>query len=165
MVTYMRIAVLSDSHGRNETVRRALAEIAKRGISTVLHCGDIEDPATIALFAGLDAHFVLGNCDWDADAIGRAIQGIGATLHDGFGNLKLADRKIAFLHGHEKERMHEMEYSGYFDYLFYGHTHIAKEHVTGSTRVINPGALHRANPKTFIVVDLASAEVESVVIG
>lgn len=158
----MRIAVLSDTHGRNDTVRRALAEIAARGVTTVLHCGDIEDPETIALFKGLDAHFVLGNCDWNPNALRSAIQALGATLHDGCGDLELAGRKIAFLHGHEKGRMRDVENSGSFDYLFYGHTHVAKEHVTGSTRVINPGALHRANPKTFIVVDLANGAVESV---
>ena len=66
----MPSAVLSDTHGRNDTVRR-LAEIALRGVTTVLHCGDIEDPATIALFQGLNAHFVLGNCDWNPDGIQR----------------------------------------------------------------------------------------------
>jgi putative phosphoesterase len=161
----MRIAVLSDTHGRNETVCRALAEIEARGVTTVLHCGDIEDSDTIALFEGVDAHFVLGNCDWDAKAIRAAIHAIGATLHHGFGNLELAGRKIAFLHGHDRNRMRDLENSGDFDYLFYGHTHMAKEHVTGPTRVINPGALHRANPKTFIILDLTSGHVESVIVA
>ena len=79
--------------------------------------------------------------------------------------MELAGRKIAFLHGHEKGRIREVENSGYFDYLFYGHTHVAKEHLTGPTRVINPGALHRANPKTFIIVDLVNGEIESINIG
>jgi predicted phosphodiesterase len=48
--------------------------------------------------------------------------------------------------------------------VFYGHTHQAAEHRTGKTRVINPGALHRARPKTFVVLDLATGEVESVVV-
>src|SRR5579872_3969440 len=160
----MRIGVLSASHGRNETVRRALAEIKARGVTTVLHCGDIEDPETITLFEGFDAHFVLGNCDWEPEAIRSAIHELGGTLHEGFGHLELAGRKIAFLHGHEQSRMREIENSGHFDYLFYGHTHVAKEHVTGPTRVINPGALHRAKPKTFVIVDLASGGVESVVV-
>jgi putative phosphoesterase len=161
----MRIAVLSDSHGRNHTVQAALDEIRARGITTVLHCGDIEEASTIPLFAGFDAHFVLGNCDYNPSAVLAAIDAIGATLHDGFGSLEIAGRKIAFLHGHEKGRMRDVENSGYFDYLFYGHTHVAKEHVTGPTRVINPGALHRANPKTFIVVDLVSGEIETVSVG
>jgi putative phosphoesterase len=160
----MRIAVLSDSHGRNERARAALDEVRARAITTVIHCGDIEDPATIPLFRDFDAHFVLGNCDWDEQGLRRAIAQVGATLHEGFGHLELGGRKIAFLHGHEKGRMREVENSGHFDYLFYGHTHVAKEHVTGPTRVINPGALHRANPKTFIVVDLTSGAVETVAV-
>ena len=160
----MRIAVLSDTHGRQDMVHRALAEIAARGVTTLLHCGDIDDAETVALFQGLEAHFVLGNCDWNAEALRSAIQEIGATLHEGFGHLERAGRKIAFVHGHEHGRLRDLEHSGYFDYLFHGHTHVATEHVTGSTRIINPGALHRANPKRFIVVDLASGEVEGVIV-
>ena len=60
--------------------------------------------------------------------------------------------------------LHDLEVSGAFDFLFYGHTHKAEEHRTGPTRVINPGALHRANPKTFVVLDLATRAVESAVV-
>src|SRR4051812_23161423 len=103
----MRIAVLSDSHGRNHTVRAALDAIRSRGITTVLHCGDIEDPGTVTLFTGLDAHFVLGNCDYDPGGVRRATQEVGVTLHEGFGELERGGRKLAFLHGHEKGRMRE----------------------------------------------------------
>ena len=47
---------------------------------------------------------------------------------------------------------------GAFDFLFYGHTHVAEEHRTGPTRVINPGALHRARVKSVLVLDLPSGE-------
>jgi len=48
--------------------------------------------------------------------------------------------------------------------LFYRHSNVANEHRTGSTRAINPAALNRTQPKTFIVLDLASGSMESVVI-
>jgi predicted phosphodiesterase len=48
------------------------------------------------------------------------------------------------------------------DYVFHGHTHVAEERKSGRTRVINPGALHRARPKTFAILDLASGALESV---
>jgi hypothetical protein len=32
----------------------------------------------------------------------------------------------------------------------------------GKTRVINPGALHRARPKTFVVLDLKNGELERI---
>jgi predicted phosphodiesterase len=72
--------------------------------------------------------------------------------------------KIAFLHGDDHRTMRDVEQSGYYDFLFYGHTHQAEEHRTGPTRVINPGALHRARPKTFVVLDLGRREVESVTV-
>jgi putative phosphoesterase len=158
----MKIAILSDSHGRNATVQCALAEVRDRGITTVLHCGDIEDPDTILLFQGLDAHFVFGNCDYDRDLLREAIAEAGATLHEGWGHLELDGVKIAFMHGDDKGLLREVEESGHFDYLFHGHTHQAAEHRTGPTRVINPGALHRARPKTFLVLDLATGATESV---
>jgi putative phosphoesterase len=160
----MQIAILSDSHGRDRTVIRALGMVRDRGIDTVLHCGDIDEARTVELFRGLEAHFVYGNCDYDREAIREAVQVIGATLHENWGQLERAGRKIAFLHGDDLRLMREVEHSGYFDYLFYGHTHQAKEHRTGPTRVINPGALHRARPKTFLVLDLESGATEQVTV-
>jgi len=55
-----------------------------------------------------------------------------------------------------------LENSGQYDYLFYGHSHVASEHRTGPTRIINPGALHRARPKTFAVLDLESGDMASI---
>jgi uncharacterized protein len=160
----MRIGVVSDSHGRQPAVISALGQLRERGITTVLHCGDIDDAEMVALFRGLDAHFVFGNCDGDKEALRAAIREVGATLHEHWGQLELEGVKLAFLHGDDKGLMREVENSGAFDYLFYGHTHQAEEHRTGPTRVINPGALHRARPKTFIVLDLGSREVESVMV-
>jgi predicted phosphodiesterase len=73
--------------------------------------------------------------------------------------------KLAFTHGDDKPLMRDVERSGYYDFLFYGHTHQAEEHRSGLTRVINPGALHRARSKTFAVLDLHSREAEPVTIG
>jgi putative phosphoesterase len=161
----MRIGIVSDTHGNHLMVHLALAELRERGITTVLHCGDIDDPETVALFRGFTTHFVFGNCDIDQAALRAAMADIGATLHDYFGSVELEGVKLAFLHGDDKGLMRDVEHSGYYDFLFYGHTHQAEEHRSGPTRVLNPGALHRARPKTFIALDLASREVESVTIG
>jgi putative phosphoesterase len=158
----MKIAVVSDTHGRHEVVRRALALLRQRGVSTVLHCGDIDDTETVLLFHGFTAHFVFGNCDWDKAGLGGAMADIGATSHENFGHIEIVGRKIAILHGDDKRMMRDVERSGAYDFLFYGHTHQAEEHSTGPTSVINPGALHRANPKGFVVLELPSGEIESV---
>lgn len=160
----MQIAILSDTHSNYPMVEKALALLQQRRITHVIHCGDIVDSETVWLFQGLRMHFVFGNCDTERHSLRQAIEGIGETLHEPFGHLECEGVKIAFLHGDIPPLMHDVEHSGYFDFLFYGHTHVAKEHVTASTRVINPGALHRARPKTFAILDLTTREVESVIV-
>ena len=160
----MQIAILSDTHSRYATVEKALALLQERKINTLLHCGDIEDSETVWLFQGFTAHFVFGNCDTERHSIRQAVHGIGETLHDGYGYVELEGVKIAFTHGDNPRLLHDLEVSGAFDFLFYGHTHKAEEHRTGPTRVINPGALHRANPKTFVVLDLTTRAVEPIVV-
>jgi uncharacterized protein len=160
----MKIAILGDTHSRHATVRLALDAIKKRGVTTVLHCGDIEDAETVRLFQGLDAHFVFGNCDYYLEDLRRAMAEVGATSHEHWGQVELGGRKIAFMHGHDKSLLQEVEDGGRFDYLFHGHTHVAADRRNGPTRVINPGALHRARPKTFVVLDLATGAAESVVL-
>jgi putative phosphoesterase len=160
----MRIGIVSDTHGNRRVVMRALAELRDREIATVLHCGDIDDPETVELFRGFTTHFVFGNCDIDKGALRAAMDDIGATLHEHFGSVELEGVKLAFTHGDNTPLMRDVERSGYYDFLFYGHTHQAEEHQSGPTRVLNPGALHRARLKTFVVLDLASREVESVTV-
>jgi putative phosphoesterase len=160
----MRIGILSDSHGNTAMVLQALDLLRDHGIETILHCGDIDDASTVFLFEGFTTHFVYGNCDHDRSGIRRAIIDAGMTLHEPFGKLELAGKKIAFLHGDDGSLFQRVEQSGEFDYLFYGHTHHAAEHWTGKTRVINPGALHRARPKTILLLDVAGGATESLMV-
>jgi putative phosphoesterase len=160
----MQIAILSDTHSRYATVEKALALLQARKVNVVLHCGDIEDADTVWLFQGFTAHFVFGNCDTERHGLRQAVHGIGERVYDGYGFVELEGVKMAFTHGDDQRLLHDLEASGAFDFLFYGHTHRAEEHRAGPTRVINPGALHRANPKTFVVLDLATREVESVIV-
>jgi putative phosphoesterase len=159
----MKIAVMSDTHSSAAAIEKALRLIEPHDVEAILHCGDIEDAATVALYPR-NTHFVFGNCDADRAGIRAAVHELGATLHEPFGHLELAGVNIAFVHGDDKRLLHDLEQADAFDFLFYGHTHQAKEHRARRTRVINPGALYRARPKSFVVVDLAAGTVESVVV-
>jgi len=156
----MKIGIVSDSHGRIDNTQKALAILGEKGAQTVIHCGDIDDAATVQLFAGWDAHFVFGNCDHDQDDLKRAIREIGGKLHDMFGILGIEGHRIGFTHGHLDGPFRQLKHRSDLDYIFYGHTHQRDDHRHGSTRIINPGALHRATPKTFVLLDLGSAEVK-----
>jgi putative phosphoesterase len=158
----MRIAVISDTHNRVDSVRSALAIMTEREAELIIHCGDIQDGDTVRLFPA-HTHFVYGNCD-DRGDIQRAVADIGATLHGAWGQLELAGKSLAFVHGDDRLMLHDLEHADAFDFLFHGHTHIAKEHRTGKTRVINPGALQRVAVRTFLLLDLPSGEMESVTV-
>ena len=157
----MRIAIVSDTHSRTATIERAVRMIAERDIRLILHCGDIEDDDAVRLFPA-HTHFVLGNCDHDRVALRRAIATISGTLHEPFGHLLIAGKTLGFLHGDDQHLLDDLIASEAFDYVFHGHTHVAKDETVGPTRVINPGALHRARPKTFVILDVATGEIESV---
>src|SRR5947209_6071594 len=160
----MKIAILSDTHSRYHTVEAALAQAEARGVELLLHCGDIEDADTVWLFPG-KTHFVFGNCDTERTSLRQAMYGVGATLHEPFGRLELDGVKLAFVHGDDARLLRQLEESGEFEYVFHGHTHKRRDEQNGTTRVINPGALHRAAVKTFAVLDLASGELETVAVG
>jgi putative phosphoesterase len=160
----MKLGVLSDTHGQSGTVEAALAEFRARGVELVIHCGDIDDAETVRAFAGWNTHFVFGNCDWDREGIRRVVAEIGAVLHEPFGHLELAGAQVAWLHGDKADLKHDVEVSGHYDYLFYGHTHVAEQHLAGRTLVVNPGALFRARPRTCLVLDLPGGAMETVTI-
>jgi putative phosphoesterase len=160
----MLIGIVSDTHSRYATVETVVKLLRQRGVYCVLHCGDIEDADTVWLFEDLTTHFVLGNCDTERTSLRQAIHGTAATLHEPFGHLELEGRKLAWMHGDDKRLLKDLEHSGQFDFLFYGHTHHAEQHRTGPTLVVNPGALHRARPKSFLVLDLTTGQLESVTV-
>ena len=160
----MKLAIVSDTHDEGGRVTRALALARERGAERVLHCGDIVGPEIVERFRGWDAHFVFGNCDWEQDALKRAIAAIGATYHENYGRLDIDGVQLAFLHGHDANLMDDLRTSGAFAYLFHGHTHVARDKQFGPTRVINPGALQRAAVKTFVVLDTATGAAESLVV-
>jgi putative phosphoesterase len=158
----VRIGIVSDTHSRQHTVRKVLELLREQGVECVLHCGDIEDADTVRLFEAFPTHYSFGNCDGDRPELRQAMAESGAVLHEPFGHLELAGRKIAWLHGDDKRLFQDVERSGHFDYLFYGHTHHPEQHRSGPTLVVNPGALYRARVKTFVVLDLANGKLESI---
>jgi putative phosphoesterase len=160
----MRIGVVSDTHDRAETVAEAVRLLLEQRVELVLHCGDIESPDTIRLFKPVPTHFVFGNWDKDRGKLAAAIREVGGTSHDSFGAIELAGKRLAWVHSHERHQLRQLEHSDFFDYLFYGHTHVREQHRTGRTLVANPGALFRANPKTCIVLDVKTGEIKPIIV-
>ena len=160
----MRIGVVSDTHDRAEVIAEAIRLLLEQQVELILHCGDIETPETARLFKAIPTHFVFGNWDKDRVKLAAAIKDVGGTHHDSFGAIELAGKRLAWVHSHERHQLRQLEHSDFFDYLFYGHTHVREQHRTGKTLVANPGALFRANPKTCIVLDVATGEIKPILV-
>jgi uncharacterized protein len=160
----MRIGVVSDTHDRQEAVAEAIRLLLEQQVELILHCGDIESPDTVRVFKSIPTHFVWGNWDKDKAKLAAAIKEIGGTHYDSFGFLTLGGKRVAWVHSHERHQLRQLENADYFDYVFYGHTHVREQHRTGRTLVANPGALFRANPKTCIVLDLVTGEIKPIIV-
>lgn len=156
----MRLGVVSDTHGNLSNTAKAVELLRALKVEQVIHCGDIGSTAVVHEFVEWPTHFVFGNVDQDPVGLRQAIQDAQLNCHHRFGELELADRKIAFLHSDDQKRFQETIQSGEYDLVCYGHTHKAESHTEGQTLVLNPGAIHRANPHTIATVDLTTMLVE-----
>jgi uncharacterized protein len=97
------LAVVSDTHGQVQFARRAVRLLEPFEPRCLIHCGDIGSPAIPEVFAGFDAHYVLGNFDhYDEPELAAAIAQAGQYFAGRFGELTLLDKKIAWLHGDDE---------------------------------------------------------------
>lgn len=160
----MLLGVVSDTHGHVEYTRHAVRMLSSLAVDLVLHCGDIGSAEIIPLFGQWPTHFVFGNVDYDVQGLRRAIDLAGQTCHGLCGELSLAGGRIAFLHGHDGQLLKELIASGQRQLVCYGHTHVAEWHQAGPTRVLNPGALYRANPHSIAVVELPELTIQHVTV-
>jgi uncharacterized protein len=159
----MFLGVVSDTHGHTHNTQQAIRILEGLAPVAVIHCGDIGSAEIVPMFAPWPTHFVMGNVDEGVPEIERAIAQAGQTNHGAFGNLTLAGRRIAFLHGHDSDRLRLEIASGRWDLLCCGHTHQRDlRRDAQGTLVLNPGALYRARPHSLAIVDLATLDVTSV---
>ena len=126
----------------------------------MIHCGDIGSQqvliALVEIFEPpkIPVHAVLGNVDLD-DYIGAGVELCGR-----FAELEFAGKKIAVVHGDDFSRLQQAVAAQRFDYVFTGHTHAREDRREGRTRIINPGAVHRAARPGVAVLDLATGSLE-----
>lgn len=153
------IGLLSDSHGRADTTRLAVARLRGAGAEILIHLGDIESPSVLdelrlAGAAGQPvpaAYVVFGNMDHDRPALARYAAGIGVQVADPVGTLDVEGKTVMFLHGNDQQAMNRA-LAREPDYLCHGHTHHPTDMRLGRTRIVNPGALFRARPRTAAIL-------------
>ncbi len=160
----MKIGILSDTHGRADAARLGVEVLAGRGAEMLIHCGDVGSPQVLDMLVGHRGLFVFGNCDWDRDALRRYAQIVGVMCHGALAEIEIDGKRLAVLHGDDAALKRRLLADQQHDYVLQGHTHVAEDTSFGRTRLINPGALYRANPRTVALLDTADGVLEFIVI-
>jgi putative phosphoesterase len=158
------VGILSDTHDRVDAARAAIKLLQAHGAEYFIHCGDVGANQILDLLAGLPAAFVFGNTDWDLDGLRRSARDLNITCLGRGGNLELDGKLFHIEHGDDPRAMRRALEAQTFDYLLHGHTHVQRDERIGKTRVINPGALHRAREKTVAVLNTATDALKFLVV-
>jgi putative phosphoesterase len=154
----MRIGIMSDTHGDVWAARDAVRVFEDWQVHVVVHCGDVGSGVMHEL-RGMPSHFVCGNTD-SPEGLRQEVGGETQTFHGDLGEIELAGRKIAFLHGDDSRQLHDLISSQKWDLICYGHSHKETWFIEGRTLVVNPGALHRTSTPSVAIVKVPEMSVE-----
>jgi len=157
-----RLGIISDTHGKAPRARAAIELLMARGATRIVHLGDVGSEAVLDLLAGIESTVVFGNCD-DERSLARYAQHLGLhVVHPGaIIEIKQGARRVrvGITHGHLEDEVCRLLESR-VDILLHGHTHAIRDELVGATRVMNPGALHRAARYTALLLDPATGHAE-----
>lgn len=156
----MLVGILSDTHDRADAMSAAVQLLQRHGAEFFIHCGDVGSERMLDFLAGLNAAFVWGNNDWDRAGLERYARRLGIDCRGQLAELQLGGKNIAVLHGDDERLKDGILTAQQHDYLLHGHTHLRHDELVGRTRVINPGALHRAKEKSVALLDPALDRLE-----
>ena len=150
----LRILVMSDSHGRNENVELAIAQV-REGIGEfqmLIHLGDVGDAREIESLAGVPCYIVRGNTDYDAKLLNaNVIEAGGHRIFATHGHLYQVDMRLDLL------RFAALEND--CDIAMYGHTHVPYlEEDPDDVTILNPGSISKPRQAdhryTYMVMEI-----------
>jgi hypothetical protein len=158
----MLLGIISDTHGHVKRTYAAIAELEQRNVSEILHCGDINTPEVVRLFAHIPTLFVYGNVDRRREALQEAVDAVfrhGSIAE--FHTIVRDGKEIGICHGHTRQ-LSTFLTSNAYDYVLSGHTHVRKDERQGRVRAINPGAVAglKRQSRSCAVLDTERDELE-----
>jgi putative phosphoesterase len=155
----MKVGIVADSHDDMESISRVVEIFNSRGVSLVIHAGDVVSPFTVEIFGGLKCPLagVYGNNDGDRLLLRERYDGV---FHPQPHFLSLDGRSAVVVHEHHL--VESLAASARFDLVVYGHTHTPDVRTVGGTLIVNPGKaarLHKGRA-TAAVLDTATMEAQ-----
>ncbi|MDP2167729.1 MAG: metallophosphoesterase [Thermodesulfovibrionales bacterium] len=155
----MLIGIISDTHDDMEAIGKIVQIMNEKGVSHVIHAGDLISPFTFEVLGGLKAEFtgIYGNNDGDKPLLKEKSEG---RIHNQPHMMTISGKNIVIVH--EPDMAGALAQSGEFDLVIYGHSHTPDVRNVGSTMIINPGKaarLHKGK-STIALLDLSKMEAE-----
>jgi len=154
----MILGIISDTHGNKKNTIKALDIFTRESIKTILHAGDFGSRELLTLFDQFEIHLAYGNTDSETDLPKTLFKAQNQPWPEKEQKLEFAGKKILLLHGDHSPNLQEKIKSGKYDYIIKGHTHFPEDYRFQHTRVLNPGALHRADTYSVGILDLINDE-------
>lgn len=150
----LRILIMSDSHGRNENVELAIAQVREEigEFQMLIHLGDVGDAREIESLAGVPCYIVRGNTDYDAKLLNaNVIEASGHRIFATHGHLYQVDMRLELL------RFAALEND--CDIAMYGHTHVPYlEEDPDDVTILNPGSISKPRQAdhryTYMVMEI-----------
>ena len=150
----LRILIMSDSHGRNENVELAIAQVREEigEFQMLIHLGDVGDARELESLAGVPCYIVRGNTDYDAKLLNaNVIEARGHRIFATHGHLYQVDMRLDLL------RFAALEND--CDIAMYGHTHVPYlEEDPDDVTILNPGSISKPRQAdhryTYMVMEI-----------
>lgn len=150
----LRILIMSDSHGRNENVELAIAQVREEigEFQMLIHLGDVGDARELESLAGVPCYIVRGNTDYDAKLLNaNVIEASGHRIFATHGHLYQVDMRLDLL------RFAALEND--CDIAMYGHTHMPYlEEDPDDITILNPGSISKPRQAdhryTYMVMEI-----------
>lgn len=150
----LRILIMSDSHGRNENVELAIAQVREEigEFQMLIHLGDVGDAREIESLAGVPCYIVRGNTDYDAKLLNaNVIEAGGHRIFATHGHLYQVDMRLDLL------RFAALEND--CNIAMYGHTHVPYlEENSDDVTILNPGSISKPRQSdhryTYMVMEI-----------
>jgi putative phosphoesterase len=158
----MLVGIISDSHDDMDRIKKAVVLFNEKGVSQVLHAGDLISPFTFEVLCDLKCPFtgIFGNNDGDKLLLSEKS---GGNVHNQPLIITLDGKKIAMVH--EPASVEALAESGLYDLVIYGHTHTPDARKVGNTLVLNPGKAARLHKGTSTAAILDTEIMDAEVIG
>lgn len=144
-----KILVMSDSHGEQRNILRALQKFSN--IYCVIHLGDYAKDIR-CIDKTVKVYSVRGNCDIYSNQKQERV-------------ITIDGKKILAVHGHKQRVKSSLLSLGLYarekevDIALYGHTHISAETMAQGVLLYNPGSLSQTLTPTVGVVTIEKGKI------